>query len=99
FQMTYTDINGNYKHKWHLISFTTTVTKLYVNTYKIKLSYTTICLAYNLVYLLKFVAKAYNYDDTGRFCKREKKRSKPDTGGLCRTCWSSTYGDPKNRTG
>lgn len=29
--------------------------------------------AYNLVYLLKFVAKAYNYDDTGRFCKREKK--------------------------
>lgn len=28
---------------------------------------------YNLVYLLKFVAKAYNYDDTSRFCKREKK--------------------------
>lgn len=28
---------------------------------------------YNLVHLLKFVAKAYNYDDNSRFCKREKK--------------------------
>ena len=55
--------------------------------------------AYNLLYLLKINAKAYNNEDTSRFCKREKKRSKTHPGSLCGTCWSSSYRDSKNRTG
>jgi len=55
--------------------------------------------AYNIVNLLKFVAKAYNNDGTFRFCKAKKKGGKPYTARVCRASGCCTDGNQKNRAG
>src|SRR5690606_39653655 len=72
---------------------------LYVKAYNIEKKLFLYVFAYKSLYLLKFVAKAYDHDGPCRFLKAKKEGSKSYPGRICRTGGCCAQGNLTVRTG